>query len=443
MSEKPALNHYGHGLMSDRSPEQIEEQSATHPPKKIRRIGWLIATAVVLISVITATVEYRKFQRPESHYLRGREALSTGEDETVMRESETLLKTEGFQSHGHLLRGLLLAKNHKPAEAIVELQRAGSDETAVEACVAAAKCFYQMGRYIPAIDAARAALTRDESAIEARRWLAAAYYDLGVSSHAIMELEKISAEAPRDPRPDRLLGLIAKDSEQYRKAVTHYRESLRRNSKQPDHQKILEELSESLVKQNQFDEALETLKQCQRSAFSLTTEADCRHALGQNEASLELLQKALEFDPQYFPAKLAQGKLLFDLGQADQAVSALAEAARIEPMNSQAHFQLSQALRQIGKDDEAAAELSRNQEIMALEREFTDLHETMSKQPTNADARFRTGELASQLGKPELSKMWFRAALAIDPHHEQARAALAKLNSVGGPAYDRIVGPYR
>ena len=34
------------------------------------------------------------------------------------------------------------------------------------------------------------------------------------------------------------------------------------------------------------------------------------------------------------------------------------------------------------------------------------------------------GVLAGKLGKPELARIWFRAALAIQPNHVSANAAL-------------------
>jgi tetratricopeptide (TPR) repeat protein len=105
----------------------------------------------------------------------------------------------------------------------------------------------------------------------------------------------------------------------------------------------------------------------------------------------------------------------------------LTEAAELQPLNSQVHFQLSQAWKRLEKPQQAAAELRRMREIQAVEREFSDLHETAARQPADAEVRYRLGELARDLGKPELAKVWYRAALAIDPHHEPSRAALATI----------------
>lgn len=398
---------------------------STAPRSTSRRIfGW-IALGAVVIGGAVAVWWWLRETGPEASYIRGRHALIRGDREVVIRESDHLLKTPGYEPQGALLKGLLLVRIQKLGEAIPWLEKASSRESlAVEASTAAARCFYLTGRYLEAIDAAHVALEQDATCLDARRWLAAAYYDLGAVSHAIAELERISIEAPGDARADRLLGLIAKDGEQYIRAIGHYSESLRRDEQQPDRESILLELAEAQIKSGRFQDALVTLKDCRRSAAALTWEAECRSNLGENAEAHTRLREALELDRRYFPARLAQGKLFLDTGETDEAIKALEEAIQLQPQSSQAHFQLSQALRRSGKVDQADIELRRMGEIQALEREFTDLHEEAAQKPNDAEIRFRTGELAMKLGKPKLAGVWFRAALAINPNHARARAAL-------------------
>lgn len=395
-------------------------------------IGWVVLGAVVVLASFAGSLWWSS-TRPEASYQRGRKALISGDREIVTLESDKLLRIPGYEPQGALLKGLLLARIGKLDEAIPWLGQASDREAlAVEASTVAARCFYMSGRYLEAIDAAHSALDQDATCLDARRWLAAAYYDLGALSHAIAELERISVEAPADARADRLLGLIAKDGEQYLRAIGHYTESLRRDDQQPDRESILLELAESQVKSGKFPEALVTLKDCRRSAASLTWEAECRSNLGETAEAHVRLRDALELDSGYFPARLAQGKLLLDGSQAEEAVGVLQAAIQLQPQHSQAHFQLSQALRRLGKIDQADVELRRMGEIQAMEREFTDLHEEAAKKPDDADIRVRTGELARKLGKSKLAEVWFRAALAINPHHARARAALSQQPSSAG-----------
>jgi len=393
------------------------------PRRRLWRNGWLL---FVVGAVATGlVVAWCRPYGPDASYRRGRAALTNGDREAVLVESDRLVRTAGYAPHGWLLKGLLLTRLGKLDEAIVYLQKGAEDRSlVVEANTTAAQCYYQSSLYLQAIHAAQAALEQDETCLDARRWLASAYYDLGAVSHAVGELERISREAPTDPRPARLLGLIAKDGENFSRAIDFYRESLRRDPVQSDVENVLLELAECQIKLSHFDDALMTLKNCERSAMALTLEAECHSGLGRFNDAHDRLQQALTIDPRYFPAKLALGKLALDQGNTDLAVSLLTEAVRLDPHVSQGHFQLSQALRLAGMVDQADDELRQMQEIQALEREFSDLHDTAAKQPNDPKIRFRTGELALRLGKPKLAQIWFRAALAIDPNHAQARAAI-------------------
>jgi tetratricopeptide (TPR) repeat protein len=412
-------------------------------PARTRRTAqrrWAWRAALVAGAAALAVGAWRWHAlRPENCYRRGRaplargRSLTAGERQTVIRESRRLLAAPGWEPQGHLLAGLLFLSDERLEQALGELTHAaGAAATAAEALTAAAECHYLLGRHLPAIEAARAVLERDPDALDARRWLASAYYDLGATVHAARELEIIAAAAPGDPRPHRLLGLIHKDNEQFSEAVDHYRESLRRDPDQSDRPTILLELAESLVKLGRFEEAREVLDKCSRTAQTLTLAAACDESFGQTGDAREQLHAALALDPQFLAAKLQLGSLLLVAGRAGDAVSILEDAVRGAPYSSQAHFRLSQAYSRQGERDKAAEELRLMRETQAVEREFTDLHEEAARKPDDADVRCRIGALARQLDKPDLARLWFRAALAIQPDHAGARAALAEDDGANG-----------
>lgn len=394
----------------------------------IRFWAWLSAFALAVV-IIVVVVMFGRPERPERIYARGRAALLAGDRPLVLREAENLIQIPGYEPYGWLLKGLMLTRVGKLDEAIIYLGKAAEhDALALEANTAAAQCFYQSGLYLQAIQVAQLALQLDPAALDARRWLAAAYYDLGANSHAVNELEQISEQAPTDPRPDRLLGLIAKDGEQFPRAIGHYQESLKRDPLQPDAQIIRTELAESQIKLGKFADSLATLSECEHTAIVLTLQAECQNGLGNFDEAVSLLRRAIKLDPRYFTAKLTLGTLLLDRGQIEDAKTILTDAVRTGPPSSKARFQLSQALRRSNQIDAADEELRQMQQIQAMEREFSDLHDTAASQPNNADIRFRIGELAQKLGKPELASVWLRAAVAINPSHPRARAALSQMN---------------
>jgi tetratricopeptide (TPR) repeat protein len=406
------------------------------PQAAQRRPGWRAAAAIAALSAVIFVGGWWHTLRPENCFRRGRRALARGQTmtagdrQTVIRDSRRLLGTPGYEPHGRLLSGLLFLHERRLLEALNELQHAARDRrTDVAALTAAAECYYLLGKYVQAVDAARAAVERDAEALDARRWLVAAYYDLGATGQAVEQLKIVAERAPHDPRPDRLLGLIDKDNERFGDAVGHYRESLRRDPNQPDQPLLLAELAESLVKLGRFDEARQVLPDCPRTATTLTLAAACEENLGRPDAAVEMLRDALDREPAYLPARIQLGSLLLLEGRVDEAVAVLEASVRAAPHSSQAHFRLSQAYGRRGERDRADEQLRLMRETQAVEREFTDLHEEAAKKPDDADLRYKIGLLARQLDKADLARLWFRAALAIEPGHAGARAALADDNA--------------
>lgn len=392
--------------------------------------------AGILLTVVAAGLAgfWWQSRRPDARYARAQSALAAGDSRSALREARWLMETPGYEAHGRLLTGLVQARNGEFKKALYQLQFAARDPaTEVEALTVAAECYYRLGQLLDATKTARTALARDDGALDARRWLASAYYDLGAMADAIAHLERLSADAPDDASPQYLLGVIAKDNERFADAIRHYRESLRRDPQQPHRESAQLELSESLIKLSRFDEALDVLRDCGRTARTLTLTAECHQNLGRADEAQRLLDSARELDPSYGPAFLQQGALFLLLGQTDGAQRALEEAARLAPHNGQVHFHLSQVYARKGDDAKSAEHLRLMQEIRSAEREFSELHDVASEKPADADIRVRIGTLARKLGKPDLARSWFRAAMALQPDHAAARSALAELETSPAP----------
>ena len=73
--------------------------------------------AAACVTVVAAFLLTRNLS-PENAYRRGRAALLTGDREAVLREAESLIQTPKYQSHGWLLKGLLLSRLGKLDQAI-------------------------------------------------------------------------------------------------------------------------------------------------------------------------------------------------------------------------------------------------------------------------------------------------------------------------------------
>jgi tetratricopeptide (TPR) repeat protein len=269
--------------------------------------------------------------------------------------------------------------------------------------------------------------------LEALRWLASACYDLGLNDDAVAHLSRIAELDPRDPRPHRLMGLMSKDFENYPVAVKNYRESLRRDARQPDHDQIVLELADCEMKLRHFDTALETLRGCGPSAERWVREAECLHGVSRLQDAQRLLDQALRQDPAHLTGLLLAGTIATEQSDVTAAVDAFSRAVVAHPKDYVARFKLAQAYRRTGNNEAADKHTQVAEEIKRIREEFSKLHETAAAEPANADVRCRLGVLARELGRPDLARVWFRAALAVDPRHADTLRQLAGEPPPKGP----------
>jgi tetratricopeptide (TPR) repeat protein len=268
------------------------------------------------------------------------------------------------------------------------------------------------------------AIKLDPSQTDARRWLAATYHDIGAMDNALKQLAVIAEQAPTDPRPHRLMGLIHKDFEAYGKAIDEYRESLKRDSDQPDEQQILVELAECLLHERRHVEAMETLGRCPRSGRVLTLEAECRYAQGDAASAGKLVDEAMKLEPKQLAAMQMRATLDMEANDAESAVRILRQAVQDYPKDFRLRYQLARAYQRLGEQESAQEQLDTMQELRKLRLRFTELHKQAIAEPANVEIRYQLGVVAGQLDEPELAQSWFTATLGMDPKHAGAREAL-------------------
>jgi Flp pilus assembly protein TadD len=124
---------------------------------------------------------------------------------------------------------------------------------------------------------------------------------------------------------------------------------------------------------------------------------------------------------------LLRGQLRLDAGDKTGAEESFSAAVEHHPIESEPHYQLAGVYQLQGRIAEAEAELATMKRVQAIWREFSDVHEAAMIDLTTAELRQRLGDLATQLGKPELARRWYEAALSLDPHLKSAREALIEL----------------
>ena len=385
-----------------------------------------LLAGLVLVAFVLGSAGYWHTQRYRRHFLSGLEAAARGDLDAVRSAAEALRGVAGYESHVHLLEGLVLLRSQRLHEAVEEFGHARDHpDTLALAYALSGEALYRGGHLADAQRILAAALDFDPSLIDARRWLAAAYYDVGAMNHAIGHLDLVAAAAPDDPRPHRLIGLIYRDFEQYRKATDAYRESLRRDPHQADRDQILVELAECLVKQQRYDEALETLPHCPPSADVLVLLAECLHGRNDPQGAMDSLAEALAITPDHLAALQLAAMIELESGDAEAAARRLRQAIEYHPKAWRLRYQLLRAYHQLGEAELAQREGEVMRELRELRDRFTALHDRAMENPTDAEIRYQLGVAAAELGWTELAHGWYRTALALAPNHAGARRALA------------------
>jgi tetratricopeptide (TPR) repeat protein len=396
---------------------------------------WLLWLAPLVLAGLfgAGRLGYAYRVGPRRHFEAAVAAFARNDLDAVQTAAEALRGVAGYEPHSHLLEGMLLLRKDRLPDAAVQLGLAANHpDTRALACTLCGEALCRSRELRGAERVLKAAIQSDRSQTDAHRWLAVLYYDIGSMVHALKELSAVAEQAPGDPRPLRLMGLIHKDFDKYQEAATAYRESLRRAAALSDEEaarfvdktEIRLELGECLLRLRRHAELLEALGECPRSAQRLALEAASYYNERDIESARKLVAAALALAPNELDALHLQATLDLDANDPAAAVKILRRAAEQYPKDHSVHYKLSQAYQRLGRKEAAAAEAKLSKELYDLQRHFAELHQQAIRDTADADVRYQLGVVARQLGKPELAETWFRAALALDPRHAGAHNEL-------------------
>ncbi len=322
-------------------------------PSKSR--WWLWLTPILLSALVgLGRLWYAYRSGPSRCFRQGVAAFARNDLDGLHVACQAVRGVSGYEPHGRLLKGMIFLRSDRLREAAGEFAHAVDNvDTRALACTLGGEAFYRAQQFRDAERVLTTAIQCDPSQIDARRWLAALYYDLGSMVHAVEQLNAVAQQAPDDPRPHRLIGLIHKDAGMHQEAVVAYRESLRRAPDQRAKPDILLELAECLLKSRRHAEVLEALRECPRSAQRLAIEAESHYNEGDVATAAKLVGEALKLDPDHLDALHLQATIDLDSGDAASAAKVLRRAADHYPKEYRVRYKLAQAylrLRQLKPD---------------------------------------------------------------------------------------------
>lgn len=399
----------------------------------LARLGYTRESGGWLTCALRANPNHTKaiqLVRASSNFQNAVEAVHRNDWEAVRAAARSLRAVDGYERHLALLEGILLKYDGRFSEALALLGHARRHpDTVAMAYHHSGEILYQTKQFGPAQRILSAALTLDPNATDARRFLAATYFDTGAMDDAVKELETIVQQTPEDSRPHRLLAMIYKDYENYAEAIDEYRTSLELDPNQPDRYDLLIDLAESLIAIRRFQEAAETLGQCQPCARVLVAKAKCRYEEGQPAEAERLAHEALDLESDHSGALQLLATLADEADDMESSVEYLTKAVDADPTDFRLRYKLGQACQQVGRTDLAEKHLAVMGELRTLRRRFTDLHTEAIARPEDVEVRYQLGIVASKLDMVDIARHWFVVVLGMNPEHTGAQDALASLKA--------------
>ena len=360
-------------------------------------------------------------ESPAEFFSDGLAAVEKQDFEEVSRVASVLEKYPEFQQHASLLRGCVLLGNGKVSRALTEFSRIKPEGSIrFPALLYAGQALYRVGNLTDAGQVLAALVQEDPGSSEAHRWLGAVFYDMGMQSAAMVELTEATHLNPLDYRPHRLLGSMCTDQSLFIDAIEHYGTALRLGKAipQPD---IEVDLATLLVDRNQFEVALESLRNSKATSTVWALRADCYDGLGQPDKSRDAVAKAMLANSQDPRALLLFGtQQLFD-GNPQGAIEPLTEVLKQDPHHAAARYQLAMAYLKLGQTEAWQREMEKRDASNKLHERFSAAVLLAGKEPDNVEVRQELASIAESLGQTEIAKRWEMAAIACRNAVEQEK----------------------
>lgn len=384
--------------------------------KPIRSIV-LIVLVAVLVGLVAGYWRYR-VTRPEYRLRQGQRAVVYGD----LRDAEqwaAVLAAAGYPDHAHLLRGQTYLSVNELNRAVLEYNQINHEQTAVltEASLSYGLKFLEIKRLVEAERFLLYVVSVRPENVDARRGLAAIYYDRGAMSNALAHLEKWVELDGGDGQPHRFMGVIYKDMGANASAAEHYRAALSLRLSPKVRREVVPELTEVLLQQHEYAEALKHVDNYLAESGApavapLELRAECLYGLQEQAEAVSTLDRAAALGPLSPRGQRVRALLHADAGEFAAAASLLEKALRQDAHDCPCRYQLAQAYEHLGRRSDAAEQLRRLDQSQRLFRELSDLNQEAISKPTDVAVRRRLADVCVKLGKPELAEMWLRAAAA-------------------------------
>ncbi|MGB4710018.1 MAG: tetratricopeptide repeat protein [Fuerstiella sp.] len=354
----------------------------------------------------------------------GLDAAEQGEWKTVRSCVKQLQQNHEFQEHAVLLQALELLARKRPEEALIAFSKARTHpDTREIAFKEAARLLYDAGQFSQTIQMCQQVLFWNPECTETRRLLAAAYYDIGAMVQAINALSVLIEQQPRDHRPHYMQASILHDFERFEDAALAYEQAaLRLDGASIVRDEVLAGWGACLIRLRRHEQALRVMQPAGHWPEVETQRALAHFALRHHDAALTAAESALKELPLH-PEAAAVAAQCYELaGNVAKGISLLQQAAAKHPYELELQLRLADML---GADGQTEAALQHRQlagQITDYRRDFSHKQQALIHDDDDPQLRFEIGQLAEKLGKIDIARSWFKAAVGMTNASEEIRS---------------------
>jgi Flp pilus assembly protein TadD len=240
-------------------------------------------------------------------------------------------------------------------------------------------------------------------------------------------LTKWAEDDPTDPRPPFWKAEANRRADAEPDVIlADFREVLERD---PKHAEARLGIADELARDHRDREAADAyaayLADYPDSAPAHAGAGRCAIALGDEEAAVHHLDRALALDPDNPAANLARAEI--DLRRSDPAAALahLDRAVAKTPFDPPVHYQRSLALKRLGRDEESARERVEFTRLTDDRRALEDLQARLADAPTDAHLQSEIARWMFGHGFEKEGVQWARKVLIDHPGHPETCALLA------------------
>lgn len=421
------------------------ETDSVQPDVMLGRNASLIAVLVLtLLAVAAVSLIDKRTQginvgtienlTAEDHFRQAIRAIHNRHTPDVIMHRNALEQLDGSAEQVKLLHAFTQAMADdvpSAAESIKELKDSTDETIATYIYYIAGEMAFRQKNYAVAINYLRRAITLgdnlDPPCLPAYQLMASLHYDQGNMQHAMEAATRVTEIDPENAQIYRFMGMIQQDYEQWEDAKTAYRTCLDKDPFADYRDDVLIGLGQISLKLREYSDAKNYLQQVIETPQVLALRAESEFNLGNFSVALNQLDEALEANPQQRDAILLTGTIQVQDKKYNDAIAILLEGLEYHPQDDQFMYKLAEAYRGVGDTANAEKYIAMSDQLRQKRERFSELNTDAIAEPTNIAMRLELGELAEEIGRPELAVAWYQAVLQLEPMHEQATKNLNRI----------------